>query len=85
MIPFFIFDGQNMVGQAETATKRSRQANRKTDEAWEQYFASRAEDAVTSFGANGGIYRSRSCMGTPTDADEATTQGHSASRACIPC
>lgn len=53
--PFFVFDGQSMVGQAETTVKNSRQANRKTDEAWEQYFASRAEDAVASFGANGGM------------------------------
>ena len=55
--PFFIFDGQNVVGQAETTVKKSRNANRKTDEAWEQYFASRAEDAVASFGANGGMER----------------------------
>lgn len=56
--PFFIFDGQSMVGQAEATVKKSRGANRNTDEAWKQYFASSAEEAVASFGANGGMLRS---------------------------
>ena len=85
MIPFFIFDGQNMVGQAETTVKNSRLANQKTDEAWEQYFASRAEDAVASFGANGGMHKPSPREGCGDGADEAVTQGRSASRACIPC
>lgn len=55
VVPFFIFDGQSMVGQAEVAVKRGRMANAKTDEAWEQYFASRAEDAVNAFGSNAGM------------------------------
>lgn len=55
VIPLFVFDGQSVVGQPEATTKKMRLANRKTDEAWEQYFASRAEDAVASFGANGGM------------------------------
>lgn len=53
--PLFVFDGQHMVGQAEAAVEKSRLANKKTDEAWEQYFAGRAEDAVASFGSNGGM------------------------------
>ncbi|SPN97611.1 related to MKT1 protein [Cephalotrichum gorgonifer] len=58
--PLFVFDGQSMVGQAETTAKKSRLANLKTDEAWEQYFASNAEQAVASFGANGGAFPVRS-------------------------
>lgn len=85
VLPLFIFDGQNMAGQAETTVKKMRLANRKTDEAWEQYFASRAEDAVASFGANGGM-RSRALRSVRwTGADEAVTQGRSVSRACILC
>lgn len=75
--PFFIFDGQSMVGQAEATVKRSRQANRNTDEAWRQYFASRAEEAVRSFGANGGIAKPSPCVGYAMDTDEAIPR-------CIP-
>jgi hypothetical protein len=52
--PLFIFDGQNMVGQDEVSVKRGRAANKKTDEAWEMYFAGQAEEAVAAFGSNGG-------------------------------
>lgn len=54
VIPLFVFDGQDMVGQAETTVKRGRAANLKTDEAWKQYFNSRPEDAVAAFGATAG-------------------------------
>lgn len=43
------------MGQAETTVKRGRLANIKTNEAWDQYFAGRAEDAVNSFGSNAGM------------------------------
>lgn len=68
--PFFIFDGQSMVGQAEATVEKSRAANQNTDEAWKQYFASRAEEAVTSFGANGGMLKATPCVRCAADADE---------------
>ena len=77
VIPFFIFDGQSMVGQAETTVKKSRGANRNTDEAWKQYFASRAEEAVASFGANGGLPKPTLCLRCAANADEAFSR-------CIP-
>ncbi|KAK4067032.1 uncharacterized protein Triagg1_8032 [Trichoderma aggressivum f. europaeum] len=54
IIPFFIFDGQSIVGQDEIALKRGRAANQKTDQAWELYSQTEAEQAVTAFGANPG-------------------------------
>jgi hypothetical protein len=50
--PFFIFDGQPMTGQDDAAVKVGRQNNTKTDVAWDLYFNSRAEMAVTAFGAS---------------------------------
>jgi hypothetical protein len=50
--PFFIFDGQPITGQDEIAVKRGRQANEKTDYAWDLYFNSRANEAVAAFGQN---------------------------------
>ncbi|KAL5093034.1 hypothetical protein Trisim1_011830 [Trichoderma cf. simile WF8] len=57
IIPFFIFDGQSIIGQDEIALKRGRAANQKTDEAWELYSQTEAEQAVTAFGANPGAYQ----------------------------
>ncbi|KAL6807375.1 temperature dependent protein affecting M2 dsRNA replication domain-containing protein [Trichoderma sp. SZMC 28013] len=57
IIPFFIFDGQSIVGQDEIALKRGRAANQKTDQAWELYSQTEAEQAVTAFGANPGAYQ----------------------------
>jgi hypothetical protein len=52
VVPFFIFDGQPLVGQDEVTTLRSRQANKKTDFAWDLYFNGQANEAVTAFGLN---------------------------------
>jgi len=52
--PFFVFDGQSLVGQDEVSVRRARAANKKTDEAWELYFQSQAEQAVSAFGSNSG-------------------------------
>ncbi|OAQ99497.1 hypothetical protein LLEC1_03728 [Akanthomyces lecanii] len=54
IIPFFIFDGQSITGQDEVSLKRGRTANAKTDEAWNLYSQSSAEQAVNTFGANPG-------------------------------
>ncbi|XWX02034.1 hypothetical protein V2A60_010066 [Cordyceps javanica] len=55
--PFFIFDGQSITGQDEVSLKRGRAANSKTDEAWNLYSQSSAEQAVNTFGANPGAFR----------------------------
>jgi hypothetical protein len=60
VIPFFIFDGQPMVCQAEVAVSRAKAANVETDRAWDLYFATRAEDAVTAFGTNNASFRIQS-------------------------
>jgi hypothetical protein len=54
IVPFFIFDGQSIIGQEEVSLKRGQQANQKTNEAWNLYSQSQAEQAVRSFGANPG-------------------------------
>ncbi|KAL2025036.1 hypothetical protein VTK56DRAFT_38 [Thermocarpiscus australiensis] len=48
--PFFIFDGQSIIGQDEVSVKRGLENNVKTDIAWELYFNSRADEAVAAFG-----------------------------------
>jgi len=57
IVPFFIFDGQSIIGQEEVSLKRGQQANQKTNEAWNLYSQSQAEQAVRSFGANPGAFR----------------------------
>lgn len=52
--PFFIFDGQSIVGQDDLTLRRGRAANQKTEQAWTLYSESRAEDAVSTFGHNPG-------------------------------
>lgn len=54
IVPFFVFDGQSMTGQDEASLERRRAANKRTDEAWNLYSRSEAEQAVTTFGANSG-------------------------------
>lgn len=54
IVPFFVFDGQSIIGQEEVSLKRGQQANQKTNEAWNLYSQSQAEQAVRSFGANPG-------------------------------
>ena len=53
--PFFIFSGQSITGQDEVSLKRGRAANSTTDEAWNLYSQSSAEQAVNTFGANPGM------------------------------
>jgi hypothetical protein len=57
IVPFFIFDGQTVTGQDEVSLKRGRAANLKTDEAWDLYSRTQAEEAVSTFGANPGAFR----------------------------
>ncbi|KAK5993456.1 Post-transcriptional regulator MKT1-like protein [Cladobotryum mycophilum] len=57
IIPFFIFDGQSIIGQDDIAFKRGKAANRKTDEAWTLYSQTQPEQAVSTFGANPGAFR----------------------------
>ncbi|KAJ2989785.1 hypothetical protein NUW58_g3292 [Xylaria curta] len=54
--PFFIFNGQSVVGSDEVAIQRGLQANAGTDEAWNLYFQSQANEAVSAFGSNKGAY-----------------------------
>ncbi|RDA87671.1 hypothetical protein CP532_3777 [Ophiocordyceps camponoti-leonardi (nom. inval.)] len=56
IVPLFVFDGQSITGQDDVALSRRRAANQKTDDAWELYLQSRAEQAVATFGANPGAY-----------------------------
>ncbi|KAF4584459.1 XPG I-region protein [Ophiocordyceps camponoti-floridani] len=56
IVPFFIFDGQSLTGQDDVTLARRRAANHKTDEAWNLYSQSQAEQAVATFGANPGAY-----------------------------
>jgi len=55
--PFFIFDGQPLTGQDEVTSKRGREANSKTDLAWELYFNSKPHEAVKAFGQNTSAFR----------------------------
>ncbi|KPM44014.1 hypothetical protein AK830_g2566 [Neonectria ditissima] len=55
--PFFIFDGQSVTGQDDISLERGLKANKKTDEAWNLYSQTAAEEAVTTFGANPGAFR----------------------------
>lgn len=54
ILPFFIFDGQSITGQDDVSLLRRRAANQKTDDAWNLYSQSQAEQAVATFGANPG-------------------------------
>lgn len=48
--PFFIFDGQPMVGQDEVTTKLGREIQKQTGVAWKLYSEGQAEAAVAAFG-----------------------------------
>ncbi|KAI8633053.1 temperature dependent protein affecting M2 dsRNA replication-domain-containing protein [Xylariaceae sp. FL1651] len=54
--PFFIFNGQSVVGSDEVAIQRGKRAIAGTDEAWSLYFQSQANEAVSAFGSNKGAY-----------------------------
>ncbi|KAK0727265.1 nuclease-like protein [Lasiosphaeria miniovina] len=57
VVPFFIFNGVPLTGQDDVNVQRGRQANGKTDLAWDLYFNGRADDAVAAFGQHTGAYR----------------------------
>jgi hypothetical protein len=54
--PFFVFDGQPLVGQDEMSIVSGRKAQEKTNVAWNLYFGSRPDEAVTAFGGSIGTY-----------------------------
>jgi hypothetical protein len=54
--PFFIFNGQSVVGQDEVSVQRGKKAIQKTDEAWELYFDGKSPQAVNAFSPNPGAY-----------------------------
>ncbi|KAI1429540.1 nuclease-like protein [Xylaria sp. FL1777] len=55
-IPFFIFNGQSVVGSDEIAIQRGIRAIAGTDDAWSLYFQSQANEAVSAFGSHKGAY-----------------------------
>ncbi|KAK4219518.1 PIN domain-like protein [Rhypophila decipiens] len=59
MTPFFIFDGQSIVGQDEVTVKKGLDANHRTAQAWELYFNGRANEAVGAFGQVSDAYRAQ--------------------------
>jgi hypothetical protein len=54
--PLFVFNGQSVVGQDDVFGQRAKRAVAKTDDAWDLYFRSQANAAVTAFGSNRGAY-----------------------------
>lgn len=52
ILPFFIFDGQLVVGQDEMSRRQGVKALEQTDKAWELYFDNQAVQAVAAFGSN---------------------------------
>lgn len=52
--PFFVFNGQSVVGSDEITIQRGMRAIAGTDEAWKLYFQSQANEAVTAFGSHKG-------------------------------
>ncbi|RYC64278.1 hypothetical protein CHU98_g1936 [Xylaria longipes] len=54
--PFFVFNGQSVVGSDEIAIQRGIRAIAGTDEAWSLYFQSQANEAVSAFGSHKGAY-----------------------------
>ncbi|KAI1820628.1 PIN domain-like protein [Xylaria intraflava] len=54
--PFFIFNGQSVVGSDEIAIKRGIKAIEGTDKAWSLYFQSQANEAVSAFGSHKEAY-----------------------------
>jgi hypothetical protein len=63
--PFFIFDGQSIAGQDETAVKRGLANCIKTDISWDLYFNGRADEAVSAFGQSTSTW--------PTSSTDRTT------------
>ncbi|KAF5024887.1 hypothetical protein F66182_3045 [Fusarium sp. NRRL 66182] len=57
IVPFFVFDGQPVTGQDDITLERALRANKKTDEAWNLYSQTAAEEAVATFGTSPGAFR----------------------------
>jgi hypothetical protein len=55
MTPLFIFDGQSVVGQENTALKTAKAAVERAQAAWALYADNQASAAVSSFGSSGMI------------------------------
>ncbi|KAI0198994.1 nuclease-like protein [Astrocystis sublimbata] len=54
--PFFVFNGQSVVGSDEITIQQGLRAIAGTDEAWSLYFQSQANEAVSAFGTHKGAY-----------------------------
>ncbi|KAL1890790.1 hypothetical protein Cpir12675_005244 [Ceratocystis pirilliformis] len=52
--PFFIFDGQPLVGQVDAEIHHGLAEHSKLNAAWDMYISQRAQDAVNAFGATSG-------------------------------
>ncbi|KAL1837745.1 hypothetical protein VTJ49DRAFT_3437 [Mycothermus thermophilus] len=57
--PFFIFDGQAVVGQDDTSVKRGLANRDKSDTSWELYFSGQADQAVAAFGQSTSAFPTR--------------------------
>jgi hypothetical protein len=53
--PFFIFDGQSLVGQDEVTLMRARAANQRMDQAWALYLQTEGRESVNVFKENPGM------------------------------
>lgn len=65
IVPFFIFDGQSLTGQDEVTLKRAQAANQKTNHAWDLYYQSQAEAAVSTFGTYPGEFPLYNALNAP--------------------
>ncbi|UKZ70548.1 uncharacterized protein TrAtP1_011528 [Trichoderma atroviride] len=55
--PFFIFDGQSLVGQDEVTLTRARAANQRMDQAWTLYLQTEGNESVNVFKENPEVFR----------------------------
>lgn len=53
MTPFFVFDGQSIVGKDDMTLRNSKASLIKTQNAWDLYAQSHPEEAVKTFGTSG--------------------------------
>lgn len=67
--PFFVFDGQTLVGQDEMSIMNGRKAHEKTNAAWRLYFDNQPGKAVAAFGASIGT-----CYSCPVRARRLLTR-----------
>jgi hypothetical protein len=67
--PFFIFNGQSVVGSDDVAIQRGIRAIAGTDEAWSLYFNGQANEAVLAFGSHKGRSAAECSMASEKYAD----------------